>query len=104
MLPLFLMTTLQIAPRQSPQSELKGQRLILHVDRDSLAAMQETVYKIFTGLSRGLVKVLKDPDVKKEEKAPKSTSSKLDSEGEDETPASSNDREGDAGGKGGGRS
>jgi hypothetical protein len=73
------------------QSEPKGQRLILHIDRDSLAAIQKTRYKIFTGLSQGTVKVLKDPEVPKEEKAPKSTSSKSGSEGGDETPAPSND-------------
>jgi hypothetical protein len=45
------------------QSEPKGQRLILHIDRDSLVAIQKTGYKIFTGLSQGTVKVLKDPEV-----------------------------------------
>jgi hypothetical protein len=44
------------------QSEPKGQRLILHIDRDSLAAIRSTGYKIFTGLSQGTVKVLKDPE------------------------------------------
>jgi hypothetical protein len=33
------------------QSEPKGQKLILHIDRDSLVAIQKTGYKIFTGLS-----------------------------------------------------
>jgi hypothetical protein len=33
------------------QSEQKGQRLILHINRDSLAARKSTGYKNFTGLS-----------------------------------------------------
>jgi hypothetical protein len=44
------------------QSEPKGQRLILHIDHDSLVAIRSTGYKIFTGLSQGTVKVLKDPE------------------------------------------
>jgi hypothetical protein len=31
------------------QSEPKGQRLILHIDQDSLVAIKSTGYKIFTG-------------------------------------------------------
>jgi hypothetical protein len=46
------------------QSEPKGQRLILHIDRDSLVAIS-TGYKIFTGLSHGTVKVLKDPEAQR---------------------------------------
>jgi hypothetical protein len=42
------------------QSELKGQRLILHTDQDSFLAIKRTRYKTFTGLSEG--KVLKDPE------------------------------------------
>jgi hypothetical protein len=38
------------------QSELKGQRLILHIDWGSLAAIKSTGCKIFTGLSHGTVK------------------------------------------------
>jgi hypothetical protein len=44
------------------QSESKGQRLILHIDRDSFLAIKRTGYKIFTGLSQGTVMVLKDPE------------------------------------------
>jgi hypothetical protein len=33
------------------QSEPKGQRLILNINWDSLAAIKRTGYKIFTGLS-----------------------------------------------------
>jgi hypothetical protein len=80
------------------QSDPKGQRLILHIDWDSLEAIQKTGYKIFTGLSQGTVKVLRDQEVQKEGKAPDSASSKSGSEGEgDETPAPSNDQKGAAG-------
>jgi hypothetical protein len=34
------------------QPEPKGQRLILHIDRDPLLTIQKTGNKIFTGLSR----------------------------------------------------
>jgi hypothetical protein len=47
------------------RSEPKGQRLILHIDWDFLAAIKRTRYKIFTGLSQGTVKVLKDPEAQK---------------------------------------
>jgi hypothetical protein len=63
------------------QSEPKGQRLILHIDRDSLVTIQKTRFKIFTGLSQGTVKVLKDPEVQKEEMAPHIASSESVSEG-----------------------
>jgi hypothetical protein len=43
--------------------ESKGQRLILFIDRDSHIIIQRTCYKIFTGLSKGTVKVLDDPEV-----------------------------------------
>jgi hypothetical protein len=43
------------------QSESKGQRRIIHINRDSLATIRNTGKKIFTGLSQGTVKVLKDP-------------------------------------------
>jgi hypothetical protein len=45
------------------QSEPKGQRLILHIGRDFLVAIQKTGYKIFTGLSPETVKVLRVPEV-----------------------------------------
>jgi hypothetical protein len=32
------------------QSEPKGQRLILHIDRDSYTSIKKTEYRIFTGL------------------------------------------------------
>jgi hypothetical protein len=38
------------------QSEPRGQRLFLHIDRDSLVTMQKTGNKIFTGLSQGIIK------------------------------------------------
>jgi hypothetical protein len=44
------------------QPEPKGQRLILLIDRDSLTAIKGTGYKIFTGLTQGKVKVLRDPE------------------------------------------
>jgi hypothetical protein len=57
------------------QSEPKGQRLFLHIDRDSLGIIQKTGYKIFTGLSQRDVKVLKDPETPKEGGAPSIASS-----------------------------
>jgi hypothetical protein len=53
------------------QSEQNGQRHILHVDWNYLVAIQKAGYKIFTGLSQGIVKVLRDAEVQKEETAPK---------------------------------
>jgi hypothetical protein len=47
------------------QSDPKGQRFILHIDRDSLVAIQKSGYKIFTGLSQGTVKVLKHLEAQK---------------------------------------
>jgi hypothetical protein len=44
------------------QSGPKGQRIILHIDRDPFLAIKKTGYKIVTGLSQGTVKVLKDPE------------------------------------------
>jgi hypothetical protein len=44
------------------QSEPKGQKLILLIDRDSLTTNKRTRYKNFTGLSQGTVKVPKDPE------------------------------------------
>jgi hypothetical protein len=51
--------------------EPKGQRLILHIDWDSFLFTKRTRYKIFTGLSQGTVKVLRDPEAQhqKEEAA-----------------------------------
>jgi hypothetical protein len=72
------------------QSEPKGQRLFLHIDRDSLVTIQKSGYKIFTGLSQGIVKVLKDPEMQKEGGAPSFASSGSTSEGErDGTPSPS---------------
>jgi hypothetical protein len=42
----------------------KGQRLVLLIDRDSLTTINRSGYKIFTGLSRGTVTMLKDPEAK----------------------------------------
>jgi hypothetical protein len=79
------------------QSELKGQRLILHIDRDFLVAIQKTGRKIFTGLLQETVKVLKDPEAQKEETAPNIASSESVSEGEgDGTPTPSDDQRGAA--------
>jgi hypothetical protein len=44
------------------QPEPKGQRLILLIDRDSFTVIKGTGYKIFTGLTQGMVKVLRDPE------------------------------------------
>jgi hypothetical protein len=44
------------------QSEPKGQRLILLIDRDSYTTIKRTRHRIFTELSQGTVKVLKDPE------------------------------------------
>jgi hypothetical protein len=80
------------------QSEPKGHRLILHIDRDSLVAIKSTGYKTFTGLSQGTVKVLKDPGVQREEDVMLDTvSSKSVPEGEgDNILTPSNDRQGAA--------
>jgi hypothetical protein len=63
-------------------------------------AIQKTREKIFTGLSHGIVKVLRDPETKKEGAAPNIASSESVSEGEgDGTPTPSDDRRGAADGK-----
>jgi hypothetical protein len=49
------------------QTEPKGQRLILHIDRGSFLALKRTRYKIFTRISQGTVKVLRHNTKKKEE-------------------------------------
>jgi hypothetical protein len=73
------------------QSEPKGQRLILHIDRDSYTNIKRTGYRIFTGLSQGTVKVLKDPEA--QHLTPDTASSKSGSEGEgDDLPTPSDDR------------
>jgi hypothetical protein len=48
--------------------EPKGQKLIPHIDRDSLVAIQNTGYKIFTGPSHGIVRALKNKVVQKKKK------------------------------------
>jgi hypothetical protein len=79
------------------QSEPKGQRLFLHIDRDSLETIQNSGYKIFTGLSHEIVRVLNDPEMQKEGGSPRIASSGSASEGEgDGTHSPSGDRsEGD---------
>jgi hypothetical protein len=62
--------------------EPKGQRLLLHKDRGSLAAIKSTGYKIFTGLSQGTVKVMKEPEAQKENVVLDTASSKSVSEEE----------------------
>jgi hypothetical protein len=75
----------------SAQSEPKGQRLILFIDRDSYTTIQRTGHRIFTGLSQGTVKVLKDPEA--QHVMPDTASSKSVSEGErDDLPTPSDDR------------
>jgi hypothetical protein len=54
--------------------EPKGQRLIRHIDRNSLVSIQKTGYQIFARLSRGTVKVLKHPEVQKVGQAPETIS------------------------------
>jgi hypothetical protein len=44
------------------QPDPKGQRLILLVDRDSTKGIKETGYRVFTGLSERISKVLHDPE------------------------------------------
>jgi hypothetical protein len=44
------------------QPELKGQKLILLIDWDSHTAIKETGYDVFTRLTQGTVKVLRDPE------------------------------------------
>ncbi|PNF26441.1 hypothetical protein B7P43_G16453 [Cryptotermes secundus] len=65
------------------QSESKGQRLILFIDRDSHTIIQRTGYEIFTGLSHRTAKVLNDPEVQHQaEPVPDTVSSNLVSEEE----------------------
>jgi hypothetical protein len=82
------------------QPEPKGQRLILHIDQDSFLAIKRTGFKIFTGLSQGTVKILKDLKAQhqKEERAVLNiASSESVSEGEGNgTPTPSDDQRGAA--------
>jgi hypothetical protein len=71
------------------QSKPKGQRLIMHIDRDSLATIRSTGNKIFTGLSQGTVKVLKDPEASTTDVLLDATSLKSASEEEGDDPPSS---------------
>jgi hypothetical protein len=52
----------------------------MHIDRDSLATIRSAGNKIFTGLSQGTAKVLKDPEAPKTEEVLDTTSSKSASE------------------------
>jgi hypothetical protein len=45
------------------QPEPKGQRLILLIDRDTYNIIKRTRYKILTGLSEGMIKVLHLPSL-----------------------------------------
>jgi hypothetical protein len=76
------------------QSESKGQRFILFIDRDSRIIIQRTGYKIFRGLSQGTVKVLDDPKVQRRaEPVTDTVASNLVSEGEgDEIPSPPDDQ------------
>jgi hypothetical protein len=74
------------------QTEPKGWRLILHIDQDSLVSIQKTENKIFTGLTQGTVKILKDSELQKG-RAPETTSSDSGSEEEGNVkPTPSNNR------------
>jgi hypothetical protein len=37
----------------------------MQIDRDSLVDIQKTRYKIWTGLSQGIIKILKHPEAQK---------------------------------------
>lgn len=80
------------------QSEPKGQRLILLIDRDSYTIIQRTGYKLFTGLSQSTVKVLKDPEAHQQETVIDTASSESGSEGEgDDIPTPSDQSRADQG-------
>jgi hypothetical protein len=49
------------------QPEPKGLRLILLIDRDSYTYIKRTEHRIFTGLSQGTVKVLRDPEAQSQQ-------------------------------------
>jgi hypothetical protein len=66
--------------------EPKGQRLLLHKDQDSLAAIKSTGYKIFTGLSQGMVKALKDTETQKEVTLDTTSSKSVSEEDGDDIP------------------
>jgi hypothetical protein len=74
------------------QSETEGQRLILHIDRDSLVAIRSTGYKIFTGLSQGTVKVLKDPEAQRGVGLDTASSMSVSEDERDDIPTSPDDR------------
>jgi hypothetical protein len=70
------------------QSEPKGLRFILLINRDSYNIIKRTGYKILTGLLEGMIKVLHDPEAQHQEEAVADTASLASgSEGkEDDTP------------------
>jgi hypothetical protein len=73
------------------QPEPKGVRLILFIDRESYTCIRRTGHRIFTGLSQGTVKVLRDTEA--QHKQGDIESSKSVSEGEgDDRPFPSDDR------------
>jgi hypothetical protein len=87
------------------QSAPKDHRVILHIDLHSFVSIKITGYKIFTGLSYGTVKVLKDPEVQIEGDAPNTASSESVPEGEEDgTPTPSDGRRGAADTRNGTRS
>jgi hypothetical protein len=72
------------------QPEPKGLKLILFTDRDSYTRIRRTGHRIFTGLSQGTVKVLRDPEAQNRQEDIGSSKS---SEGEgDDIPTPSDDR------------
>jgi hypothetical protein len=73
------------------QPEPKGLRLILLIDRDSYTCIRRTGHRIFTGLSQGTVKVLRDPEVQNQQEDIESSKSVSEGEGDD-IPTPSDDR------------
>jgi hypothetical protein len=79
------------------QPETTGQRPILLIEWDSLSAIKRTGYMIFTGLSEGTIKGLKEAQPQKEGVVLNTASSILVSEGEgDDTPTPSDYQRGSA--------
>jgi hypothetical protein len=66
-------------------------RLILFIDRDSYISIKRTGHRIFTGLSQGTVKVLRDPEAQNRQEDIESSKSVSEGEG-DVIPTPSDDR------------
>jgi hypothetical protein len=77
------------------QPQLKGLRLILFTDRDSYISIKSTGHRIFTGLSQGTVKVLRDPETQNRQEDIESSKSVSEGEGDDiHTPSDDQSRAG----------